>query len=477
MKPGEIAAEVPAPPDEVDLPAGLYEEAAGILCRYLAIPTENPPGDESGAVTFLAEILRSEGFEETDRAPRSLERKCYRIYETAPGRKALLARIPGRDRGDLVFMNHMDVVPAYPSEWEVGPYSGEIRDGYIWGRGALDMKGQAVQQLAVFLHLGRSGRRLRKGLSFLALPDEEATGLRGAKPFAERWLEDLDPELILSEGGFGLRGMMHPGITFPIDVAEKTSIRFRLTARGKGGHGNAPSGDSAVFRLISALSGVRADLFRPRMHPVVVETLRRLAGRKRFPESFLLARAGLPVVRDILFKAFSSDRTLRAMTRNTVNISVLSAGKAPNGIPASAEAVVDIRILPGEEPGPVLERFRAALGSAGKYLETEFLTEPAQAASTGWDHPGFQALESALTAECPDALITPLLDIGGSDMAHFRRKGVPCFGIVPVIISPEELSLVHNANERISLDNLGFGIRVLYRTAVMLVCGSDRAGA
>lgn len=476
MKTEEIAIEASAPPDAVELPAGLYEEAAELLCRYLAIPTENPPGDESRAVAFLAEILRAEGFEETDRAPRALGRKCYKIYETAPGRMALLARIPGGGRGDLVFMNHMDVVPADPAEWEVGPYSGEIRDGYIWGRGALDMKGQAVQQLAVFLYLARSGGRLRKGLSFLALPDEEATGLRGAKPFAERWLEDLDPELILSEGGFGLRGMMHPGITFPIDVAEKTSIRIRLIARGKGGHGNAPSGDSAVFRLISALSGIRADLFRPRMHPVVVETLRRLAGRKRFPESFLLARAGLPFVRGILFKVFSSDRTLRAMTRNTVNISVLAAGKTPNGIPASAEAVVDIRILPGEEPGLVLERFRKALGPAGKSLETEFLTEPAQAASTGWEHYGFRALEAALTAEYPDALITPLLDIGGSDMAHFRRKGVPCFGIVPVIISPEEMGLVHNANERISLENLEFGIRVLYRTAAMLVCGLDRAG-
>jgi len=448
------------PGEGAEFSDGFYEEAVRILCDYIRIPTLNPPGEDREGVRFLAAILRDRGL-----APE--------IIATAPDRGALVCTIPGRNPSlrPIVLAGHVDVVPAEAAEWSVPPFSGEIRDGFIWGRGALDMKGMGVMQLMAFLAVQQRQLPLERGVTYLALPDEETAGAKGAKVIAARYLDRLAPELMINEGGYGLRNMMFNGVVFPVVVAEKLSMRVRLSTRGPSGHSNQPGRDLALDRLLKGLAAVQQLKYPMTVHPVVKETLCRLAAKKRFPESFLLRHASWPFIRSILNGAFEKDQTLNAMTRHTICMTVVRAGNVPNAYPGSAEAILDIRILPQADPMRLVEDIRRKVEPHGVALE--ITSHPVPAEPTDFNTPAFAIIEKALLEEVPGALVVPLLDVGGTDSKHFRPHGIPCYDIIPIIIEAADLKRIHGADERLSIDNLKLGIRILYKIVCRL-CSVDR---
>lgn len=427
-----------------------YTEVVRLLSEYIKIPTLNPPGNEREGAAFLSSVLEQSGL-------------TPRLIETAPGRQALLCSIPGSDSRlkPVVLAGHMDVVPAEEEGWEVLPFSGEIRDGYIWGRGALDMKCMSIMELMAFLALHHRKIPIKRGLTFLALPDEENAGNLGARIIAERHLDEIDPGVIINEGGYGIRDMMFKGIVFPVVVAEKLSLRLRLTARGTAGHSNQPGKVSAVTRLIDGLSAIKKMSFPMTVHPIARETFRRLAGKKTFPESFLLRHPDAVFIRSLLEREFAKDSTLNAMVHNTLCITVLKAGEAPNAIPGVAQALLDIRMLPGTDYEAVISEITRR--TAPFDINIDITTQPVPGKPTPYDSKAFSIIEEVLLEEDPDALVVPLLDVGGTDSKHFRPRGIPCYDIIPSILDPEDLKRIHGVNERISVENMKFGTRVMYK--------------
>ena len=436
--------------DTADFPAAFYETAVEILSNYLAIKTVNPPGNEKPGVEFLQYIL-----DQNDLASK--------IYETAPGRWGISCSIPGisPDLRPIVMANHIDVVPADENEWEVPPFAGEIKDGYIWGRGALDMKGMAIMELMALLAIHHRRDPIKRGLVFLALPDEERAGKHGAAVFADEHLGNLNPALVINEGGYGVQGMLFDGIVFAIDVTEKMQMKLKLTARGRSGHGNQPPKVTAITRLISALNKIEALNCPFQIHPVVKESFQRLAGKKKFPESMVLKYCDKFPFSAVLNYQLRKDKTLKALTRNTISITILQAGSAPNLIPGTAEAILDIRLLPGENPQRFIKALQDLMLADG--VETEILSDPLPGPVTSYKTKSFTLWEEILRQEFPDSLVIPLLDVGGSDSKHFRARNIPCYGLMPVVIDQHELGSVHGKNERLSIDNLRLGIRILYR--------------
>jgi acetylornithine deacetylase/succinyl-diaminopimelate desuccinylase-like protein len=444
---------------DLDFPDAFYEKSVEILSRYISVKTVNPPGNEKAGVEFLQYILDQNGL-------------ASKIYETAPGRFGLACRISGTepDFGPIVLANHIDVVPADENQWEVPPFSGTIKDGYIWGRGALDMKGMGIMELMAILAIHKRRDPIKRGIIFLALPDEERAGQHGAAVFAEKHLNDMNPALVINEGGFGLKGMMFDGIVFPIDVTEKLQMKLKLTATGRGGHGNQPLRDTAITRLISALSKIAAHKFPFRLHPVVRESFQRLAEKKKFPESLILKHCNKYPFSTILSHQFARDKTLNALTRNTISITVLQSGSAPNLIPATAEAILDVRMLPGEDPQRIIAELKRIVRK--EKVEIQILSAPLPGPVTSHETKPFTLWEEILLEAFPESLVVPLMDIGGSDSKHFRARDIPCYGLMPVVIDQDEMGGVHGKNERLSIDNLRQGIKILYRYVVK-ICNLD----
>ena len=233
----------------------IEDEALDWLQAFLRVDTINPPGNESRAVEFLAEILEAEGIP-------------YQTAESAPGRGNIWARLEGGDEPGLIMLNHTDVVPADPKYWNTDPLSGEIRDGYLYGRGALDMKGTGISQLATFIALHRAGVALNRDVLFVATADEEAGGIYGAG-----WLVEHHPEifddvgLLINEGGSGAD--MANQRVFQVEVTQKVPVWLRLTAVDRPGHGSLPNATSSVTRIVQALNILRENPFAPRILPAV----------------------------------------------------------------------------------------------------------------------------------------------------------------------------------------------------------------
>ncbi len=436
-----------------------YAEGLTLLSEYIAIKTVNPPGNELPGLIFLQDVLGKHAVESE-------------IHTTAPGRGVLTARLPGSDPSlkPVVLMNHVDVVPANEEGWEEPPFSGAVRDGYVWGRGALDMKGMAVMELMAMAAAREAGVPLRRGVFFLAVSDEELDGEFGARYVMENLLDDINPALVIDEGGCGMTGMMIKEPVFFIEVTQKNCMKVKVTATGESGHGNAPVEDSAVQRLMTALGKVTAKKRPVMINDTVSETLRRIGGRMTFPRSVITRNIGNTLVKALLGKMSSREKSFNALVRNTISVTMISTGEAPNVIPERAEAVLDVRLIPEQTPDRFMEDLAREAGTAG--ITFSVISEPHPAPPTSWEVPAFAVLESIIQEELPGVLVTPHMAIGASDSRFFRQQGIPCYGFMPVVIDAEELATYHGRNERLSIENLNRGIRVFYR-ALERLCSMD----
>jgi len=424
-------------------------QAGEWLAEYIRIDTTNPPGRTVEAAGFLQDHLRRAGIATQMLAP-------------DPAKPFLMGRLRGRggDAGKpIVLLNHMDVVPADPARWSLPPFAGEIRDGVVYGRGALDMKGLAVAQLMALRLLSERDERPQHDLLFLAVPDEEVGGTMGAAWLAQNRPDLLDAAAVWDEGGVGLTDVLAAPALF-ISVTEKQVLWLRVVAEGPAGHGSRPSPDAAPHRLVQAVNRVLENPPAPRLTAVTREVFRRVGGAVGGFEGLAMRRLGNPVVWLFSDGLLQADPWSAAMTRDTVALTMLSGGYKPNVIPERAEAVLDCRLLPDTKPEAFIEQVRKTIDDPEVKLEILQAPEPAPASPL--DNPLFLAMRRAASRVYPDVVVTESMTVGGTDSRFFRRRGVPAYGFFPILVSKQLTASVHGVDERLPVSDLGKAVRVIY---------------
>ncbi|MGH7522254.1 MAG: M20/M25/M40 family metallo-hydrolase [Gemmatimonadales bacterium] len=440
-----------AAPVEGDWKA-LGDEATALLSQYLRINTTNPPGNEIAAARWLAAVLRREGIE-------------ARVFEPAPGKANLYARLAGDGSArPIILLNHMDVVLASPEFWTVDPFSGVIKDGYVWGRGALDMKGEGIAQLMTMLILKRARVPLKRDIIFLATADEEIGAGVGAAWIAEHQADLVrGAEFLLNEGGLTrARAAPQGGVEFyGVGTTEKSPFWLDVTARGTAGHGSRPSPDNPVHRLIRALNRL-ADYRTPLIvTPAAERSFRDLASIERDT----MARRWFADIRAALrdsaaVRAITSDLTYNALLRNTISITGLKGSNKTNVIPPVATAAIDVRLLPGQDPAAVLADLVRVVGDTAVTLKPQGPNWPATESSTETEM--FRAITAVAHARHPDALVTTVMLAGFTDSHYFRRMGIASYGVGPFPLTQSDSRGVHGNDERVSIEALRFGVRFYY---------------
>jgi acetylornithine deacetylase/succinyl-diaminopimelate desuccinylase-like protein len=416
-------------------------EGAAWLRDYLKIDTTNPPGHESRAVDYLAGILAREGIP-TQR------------FADQPGRDNLWARLPASadapsDGGAILLLHHLDVVPAGPG-WQVPAFSGEIREGRLWGRGAIDDKSLGIAFLAAMVDLKRSGIRRTRDVIWLGVADEESGGGSGTA-----WLLAKHPELfagvtsVIGEGGAN-RVAQGRLLWWGIEVAQKRPLWLEVTATGRGGHGSGLNPWSANHDLIRGLDRLLAASPRWRVSAPARTYLHALAPlhnpywRRRFLAIDRIVAPDGP--REMLMPGLAN------LFIDTAQITVLSGGDRINVIPASASARIDVRLLPDTDAVAYLKELKTALGSD---LEVKVLLTSPPAAASPTTTPTFAAFRTALGGAGP---VVPAFIAGFTDSRYFRERGIPAYGFSPFALEGPDLAGIHAADERIPLLELDRGI-------------------
>ena len=414
-------------------------EATALLSEFIAVDTSNPPGNEEAACSFLGAVLRREGLE-------------YELYESGPGRVSLRAVLAGDGgAGPLILLNHTDVVPVEREYWTAEPFGGEVRDGYVWGRGALDMKGMGIFELMAVLLLKRLGLPLRRDVVFFAMADEEMGGEYGIEWFAQNHPELLDGDFCLNEGAYGWArwgGVERP--FFGFSPTEKNPLWLRLRAEGPPGHGSLPHGENALGRLVRALDRIqtweRERIILPEMRPF----FERLAGT-----------GALPAVDgpDDVAPLAAGDRMLNALTQHTISLTTFHSGIKTNVIPAQAEATLDCRLLPGQSAEAFTRRVRDVVDDARVSVEPTMVSEtpPSRLESEVYDIVG-----QVVRDYDERALVLPVVSSWFTDSRGFRRAGTPAYGFIPVLLEHEDYATIHGHDERLSVENVRLGTQVLF---------------
>ncbi len=425
--------------------------------QYLQIDTTNPPGHEAKAAVFFKGIFDAEGIEN-------------RVFDYAPGRANIWARLKGSGRKrPIILLNHMDVVTSDPSHWTVPPFSGAIVDGSMYGRGAQDMKCDAIAQLLTLVVLKREKVALDRDVIFLATADEEVEDSGTDWMIANQRALFGDAEYLITEGGENPLEQDHAAY-IGVDVAEKAPFWLRVTAHGQSGHGSRPQDDSAPNRLVRALNRIISYESEPKVLPVVEDYLREMAvfepaARAR---QFRDVRAAL---QDASFRdSVESDPSVSYLFRNTIALTMLGGSQQTNVVPSDAWANLDVRLLPGVEPEEFLAEIRRVVADSDVTVEPLNANfSPANASPINTDL--FAAIRRVGSRYFPGAPVVPRLTSGYTENQRFRQFGIVCYGFTPYTTTAEEGSTEHGDNERIRVDELRRGYRVLVDVVAEIASG------
>ena len=406
-------------------------EALGLLQRYIRIESINPPADVRAAAAFFEGELKKAGL-----AP-----KLY-SSDPATGKVNLVVRLPGRDRSrkPLLLLNHFDVVPVDAKAWSVAPFGALIKDGFIWGRGALDMKGIGIQHLMSLILLKRQGVVPARDIVMLTTADEETNGTYGIEWMIGHHFADINAEYVLDEGGMGTRELFAPGkLVFGVSVAEKQVAWVRLRAKGTAGHGSQPIADNANERLLRYVQRALADTRAAKPHPLV-EEMRRNIG------------------------TMANNKYVNAIQKNTLSLTTLRAGVGDppksNVIPSTAEATIDCRLLPGVNVDEFLSEMRARINDPK--VTVELLSTPADPGASNYHTPLFSNIARVIRGMHPGAVVTPLLVPHGTDSVKLREKGLIAYGLTPMILDAATAGTMHSDEERIPVEEFKRGIRIFF---------------
>lgn len=424
------------------------------LIRLIQAETVNPPGNELPAILVVKEILEQNGFGADD----------FTIVESAPGRANLVARLRGDGSArPLLLSGHVDVVPVEREYWAHDPFGGELIDGYVWGRGALDMKGFLAMYLQVFLQARRQGLHLKRDLILAAIADEEAGFIHGS-----RFLVTQHPELVNAEYGLTEGGAftLHVGKTrlYAIQAAEKAVTWLKMTARGKPGHASMPHDENAVYTLAQAIERLhRAQHLPVHITPTFASMVDAASRQISSP-----ARALIPLLRSpsavslLLRLAKGRSRTmLNALTTNTCTPTVLQAGSKTNVIPSEAFVHLDCRRLPGQTVEDVK---REVLAITGDSVALELLVA-SDGAEFPTQDPLYQLLEKATHQLDLDGLVIPLLMPGATDASEYTKGGIKVYGFTPGVFPADfpAMDLAHGHDERLPVSFVESGLPVLWQ--------------
>jgi acetylornithine deacetylase/succinyl-diaminopimelate desuccinylase-like protein len=442
----------------------LGDKAVSLLSEYLSIDTTNPPGNELPGAEFLAAILTEEGID-------------HRIYESEPGRASVLARLKGEGEGKaLILLSHIDVVPAEADKWEVHPFSGEVSDGYIWGRGALDMKGMGIMELMAMIAAKREGLDLKRDVVFLAVADEEAGGYLGAKYLLDNYPEEFEADLVINEGGYANTTLVPGHPLFLVSNGEKYGVWIRLLRRGLGGHGSMPTGQGALENLVPALARLLSTARPLHIDPTMAEFFSRLSEHWEILAPYKEDGKVETLEEIITANNLTAIPALNAVVKDTISLNMLHAGVKVNVIPDEAEAFLDCRLLPETDSEEFLAGIREALEDPDLQLDSfrmDEQTDGGPASSSPMQGGYFSLLEEVIGDNYPDAVVSPFIMPGLSDSRFFRGRGVPCYGIIPARVDMEALATIHGVNERIRVEDLKTGVRFIYDLVVAVCTGNE----
>jgi acetylornithine deacetylase/succinyl-diaminopimelate desuccinylase-like protein len=453
-------------------------ELVELLRDLIRIKSVNPPGDEILAARFLEQVFATEGIAST-------------VVEPYPGRGSIVARIRGDGTGGdpLLLLSHLDVVPAEPAGWSHDPFAGDLADGYVWGRGAVDMKGMVAMEVQVMRRLARKARAaglnpatdpipgLRRDVIFCSAADEEAGGWHGI-----RWVVDNHPEWLHAAGALNEAGGIsttYAGVRFyPIQVAEKGFVVYKIHVKGRWGHGSVPTPDNAAVLAAQIVTRLAEPGPVRLTEPIAVSLARaipHLTARAAGAIRGLMPRPDGPngptapepsaieaTLRDLCDPVLA--RTVSAMIHDTVSVGIIAAGVKYNVIPGTAYIEIDCRTLPGTDEAAMREELRRRIGEelwARLEIECE---QVGPSVSAPLDGPLYPLLEQVLRDHDAGAVPLPFLAPFATDAKHLARIGVPTYGFSPLRLARDEglLNLMHADDERVSVEALRFGLPVLW---------------
>jgi acetylornithine deacetylase/succinyl-diaminopimelate desuccinylase-like protein len=415
---------------EPDWPA-IDKHAVEFLQDYVRIPSVSPPSNTA----LCAHLFQAE-----------LERNGLKpvLYTSGPsGQTNLVVRLKGRDsaKKPILLLNHFDVVPVDAKAWGMDPFAALIRDGRIWGRGTLDMKGIGVQQLMALIALHNSGITPSRDIVMLSTADEEMGGQYGIKWMIANHFDTIESEYVFDEGGMGTRDALAPDkLVFGISVGDKIVLWLRLRARGTAGHGSQPIPDNANMTLLQAIEKA-LELPEPTKRNPVVEEMKRAIG--------------VPLV----VNKFTS-----AIQRNTISLTTLTSGVGSppksNVIPSTAEASLDCRLLPGTNADEFISEMKARINDPR--VAVEIINGAPDVAMSPSSTPLFATLRQVILKYHPGAVVTPMLVPFGTDSAFLQQRGVIAYGFTPMVLDAATAATMHSDSERIPLEEFKTGLHIFY---------------
>ena len=436
--------------------------AVSLLRDLIRFDTTNPPGNEAACAEYLAGFLRFTGLEPE-------------VLQSGPGRGNVIARLKGTGaKPPLLLCAHLDVVPAEPSRWTHPPFAAEIHDGYLYGRGAVDMKNMAAMSAMTLALLARLGVKPQRDIIFAGVADEEV-----GCDYGSAWLVEHHPEKVRAEYALGEIGAftLHTnGRTFyPIQTAEKGICWIRARVRGKTGHGSIPIAENATVRLAEMVARVGRERLPLHISAPVRRFVEALAAGNPLPARgilpLLLRSATANMVIDKVLPDRATANVFNAILRNTVTPTVLRAGTKTNVIPGTAEAELDGRIALGSSASELLAELRAL---AGPDVEFEVIKE-APPTETTPDSEAFRLLSDVVRDHDPEGIPIPYVIPGFTDAKSWSRLGTKCYGFSPVRFDPAHnvkfSELYHGDDERIPVEGFEFGLRMLF-DAVCRIAGA-----
>ncbi|MGB9736577.1 MAG: M20/M25/M40 family metallo-hydrolase [bacterium] len=427
----------------------IVKEASIVLSEYIKINTTNPPGNERIASEFLADVLRKEGFEPE-------------ILSFNDKRASIVCRLAGKTSNEkpLLLLNHIDVVGANAQDWDVDPFSGLIKDGYVWGRGAVDCKGFGIMELMALIVLKRTKTIPKRDIVFLAVADEEAGGEAGAGWVVENHWDKVKAGYVLNEGGMGIKDMHGKDIMMPC-FGEKGPLWIKIKAKGESGHGSIPTPENPNNKLIFALDRIAKYETDIILLPEIKDMLIEVSKEIKFPIAFMM-----PLLLNnhflnfnIVRKRLKRIKEINAILRNTISITNLRSGFKENVIPSEAEAILDCRLLPGQDKDAFLKKLRKIIDNKDIILEIIQFHQPSYSNSRD---KFMEVIKNVVSKNHQGIPFYPVLSSGFTDSRFFREKGAVAYGFIPCLFTQEEINTMHGVNERISLKCLGEGIKNIF---------------
>ncbi len=436
----------------------IEQEITGFLSDLIRINTTNPPGNETAAANFIARFLSKDGFE-------------TEVIESTQGRGSVITKLWGTgEKPNLLLLSHVDVVAANPAEWSVDPFAGTVKDGYVFGRGAYDMKGMTAVEVLTLLLLKRNNIPLKGDVLLAATADEENGGEEGVGYLLRNHKEKVWCPYVLNEGG-GLAIPQKNGNVYPVQTAEKGIIWLKIKAKGTPGHGSTPNmADNAILRMNKVIN--RLSTYQP--ETLCVPTLRQFLSEitKLNPElnGPLTHLLNNPMQSDqILDQLGKTEKALaeeiRPRTKTTITPTIIHGGVKENIIPSECEAVFDCRVLPGQSVDKTLATIKGLLSDIGLDKLNFEIIQIHDGNESTTQTPLYSAITQVLKEFEPNCGVTPTLTTGGSDSRFFREMGSVCYGFQPM--RPDEPNdelekRMHGIDERITVENLVFGTSIFY---------------